>query len=547
MTTSTAARERTRATGSDLRAALQSASSWLSSNAERINALNVFPVPDGDTGTNMSMTLAAAVEPLERLPDDAPVGHVAKAAYEAAMLGARGNSGVILSQLLRGLADALAEHSELTPSALALALQRASEVAYSAVSRPVEGTILTVAREVAVAAKAAVSSGADLPGLLEQAARAANDAVAATPGQLEILRKAGVVDSGGEGYRVILEGAWMWSTGRSVDEDGQNHPYSRALVQAIDRESTFGFCTEVLLRDVDTPLDAVKHQIESLGESVIVVGDQGLMRVHCHTLRPGMVLEFAVDHATLARVKVENMELQHDAFAAAAGAEPDAANGQRASTIGVIAVAAGDGLLKVFRSLGARVVHGGQTMNPSVQDLLAVVNSSGYGEVVILPNNSNIILTARQVQELTPHTVTVIPTETVPQGIGALLAFNFQADMQTNVSAMEQAAHGVHTIEVTRAVRDAEIDGVPVKSGEWLGIYDSRVSASSETAAGALVSTLTFAPVDDMEILTIYFGAGASETEAQAVAAEIRAAHPGLAVEVVEGGQPHYPFVVSIE
>lgn len=547
MTTSSAARDRTRATGSDLRTALQSASTWLSMNAERINALNVFPVPDGDTGTNMSMTLTAAVEPLGRLPDDAEVGHVARAAYEAAMLGARGNSGVILSQLLRGFADALAEHSELTPSALALALERASEVAYSAVSRPVEGTILTVAREVAVAAKAATGSGADLPALLEQAARAANDAVAATPGQLEILRKAGVVDSGGEGYRVILEGAWMWSTGRSVEEDGQNHPYSRALVQAIDEESTFGFCTEVLLRDVDMPLDAVKQQIESLGESVIVVGDQALMRVHCHTLRPGQVLELAVDHATLARVKVENMELQHDAFAASVRADLDATDGQRVSSIGVISVAAGDGLSKVFRSLGARVVQGGQTMNPSVQELLAAVNSSGYSEVIILPNNSNIILTAKHVQELTPHSVIVVPTETVPQGIGALLAFNFQADMQTNVSAMEQAAHGVHTIEVTRAVRDAEIDGVSVKSGEWLGIYDSRVSASSETVAGALMRTLAFAPVDDMEIVTIYFGAGASETDAQAVAAEIRAAHPGLAVEVVEGGQPHYPFVVSIE
>ena len=547
MTTSTAARDRTRATGSDLRAALQTASTWLSTNAERIDALNVFPVPDGDTGTNMSMTLHAAVEPLLDMPDEAPVSQVASAVYEAAMLGARGNSGVILSQLLRGFAEALADATELTPSSLAQALVEASEVAYHAVSRPVEGTILTVAREVAVAARAAVGSGADLPGLLEQAVRAANDAVAATPDQLEILRKAGVVDSGGEGYRVILEGAWMWSTGRSVEEDGQTHPYSRALVQAIEEESTFGFCTEVLLRDSDLPLSDVKTYIDSVGESVLVVGDRALMRVHVHTLRPGKVLEFAVDHATVARVKVENMQLQHKAFAASAETASDGADRQRASTIGVVAVAAGDGLLKVFRSLGARVVQGGQTMNPSVQELLASVNSSGYRELIILPNNANIIMTARHVQELTPHAVSVVPTETVPQGIAALLAFNFQADMQTNVAAMEQAAHAVYTIEVTRSVRDAEVDGIAVKLGNWLGIYDGRVVAAAERPTMALMSALAFAPVDDMEIVTIYFGDAGSEAEVQAVAAEIREAHPGLAVEVVEGGQPHYPFVVSIE
>lgn len=546
MSTSTAVRDRTRATGTDLRAALQSASTWLSTNAERVNALNVFPVPDGDTGTNMSMTLEAAVEPLSRMSDDAQVSQIARAAYEAAMLGARGNSGVILSQLLRGFSEALAEQSELTPSALAQGLAQASEVAYQAVSRPVEGTILTVAREAAVAAKAAVGSGADLPGVLEQAVRAANEAVAATPGQLEILRKAGVVDSGGEGYRVILEGAWMWSTGRSVEEDGQAHPYSRALVQAIDEQATFGFCSEVLLRDCDLPVTEVKAHVDALGDSVLVVGDPALMRVHVHTLRPGKLLEFAVDHGTLTRVKVENMELQQKAFAAESGRAAERPESEQTSNIGVVAVAAGDGLLKVFRSLGAQVVQGGQTMNPSVQELLAAVNSSGYRELIILPNNSNIILTAKHVQELTPHTVTVVPTETVPQGIGALLAFNFQADMQTNVSAMEQAAHGVHTIEVTRAVRDAEVDDVRVSAGEFLGVYDGRVVATGASAAAALSSALRFAPVDDMEIVTIYFG-GASEAEAHAVAAEIRDAHPGLAVEVVEGGQPHYPFVVSIE
>lgn len=546
MTTPTAARDRGRATGADLRTALQSASTWLTANAERINALNVFPVPDGDTGTNMSMTLQAAVEGLHRLGEDVSVSQVARAAYEAAMLGARGNSGVILSQLLRGFAEALTDASELIPSALAAALAQASEVAYHAVSRPVEGTILTVAREAGVAARAAADASADLPDMLGHIVRAASDAVAATPMQLETLHKAGVVDSGGEGFRVILEGAWMWSTGRSVEDDAQTHPYSRALVDAIDQESTFGFCTEVLMRDVDLPVSDVKGHMEALGESVIAVGDQSLMRVHVHTLRPGQALEFGVDHGTVVRVKVENMELQRDAFAAEAGRAADT-QGQPASSIGVIAVASGDGLQKVFRSLGARVVQGGQTMNPSVQDILTAVNSSGCKELLILPNNSNIILTARHVQELTPHSVAVIPTETVPQGIGALLAFNFQSDMQTNLAAMEQAAHAVHTIEVTRSVREAEVDGLSVKQGEFLGIADGRVVASAASADEALVSGLTQTPINDMEIVTIYFGRNATSEGTEAVAARIREAHPGLAVEVVEGGQPHYPYVVSLE
>src|SRR6266852_3909237 len=483
MTTPTAARDRTRATGADLRAALESSSAWLSANAERINALNVFPVPDGDTGTNMSMTLQAAVDSLQRLGPDVPVNEVARTVYEAAMLGARGNSGVILSQLLSGFSQALTGVTELTPAALAVALNTASDVAYRGVSKPVEGTILTVAREVAAAAGVGARLGSEIPDVLERALRAASDAVAATPTQLEVLRKAGVVDSGGEGYRVILEGAWMWSTGRSleVDRPSETRQYSRALVQAIDEEeSTFGFCTEFLLRDSDLPVDDVKVRMEALGESVIAVGDADLMRVHVHTLRPGQALEFAVDHGTLARVKVENMQLQHEAFVASgtAGGATDA-DRQQASSIGVIAVAAGEGLLKVFRSLGARVVQGGQTMNPSVQEILAAVNSSGYQELIILPNNSNIVLTAKHVQELTPHKVTVIPTETAPQGIGALLAFNFQADMQTNVGAMEQAAHAVHTVEVTRSVRDAEIDGYRCAQGTC---WASMTGASSGSA-----------------------------------------------------------------
>jgi DAK2 domain fusion protein YloV len=553
MTTPTAAPDvdRTRATGADLRAALQVAAVWLSANAERINALNVFPVPDGDTGTNMSMTLKEAVDRVQ-LADDAPVNQVARAIAKEALESARGNSGVILSQLLSGFAQAVAEATELTPLSLAAALTSASEAAYRGVSHPVEGTILTVAREAARAATTAAGSGSDLPEVLHHTLRAASAAVAATPTQLEVLRKAGVVDSGGEGYRIILEGAWMWSTGRTVELDKTTEPrhYGRALLQAnVAEDSTFGFCTEFLLRDSDLPIADVRTRMEALGESVLVVGNPELLRVHVHTLRPGQALEFAVDHGTLARVKIENMQLQHEAFVAGAGetGTPGGDNNQTASSIGVIAVAAGYGLVNVFKSLNAGVVQGGQGMNPSVQEILAAVNRSGHQELIILPNNSNVILTARQVAELTPHHVAVVPTETAPQGIGALLAFNFQADMQTNVEAMQQASQGVHTVEVTRSIRDAEVDGVRVTAGDMLGMYDGHIVEARASADEALLRTLDHASIEALEIVTIYFGAGTSETQAQAVAAGIREQHPGLVVEVVEGGQPHYPYVVSLE
>lgn len=544
-----APRDRTRATGADLRAALLSSSTWLDANADRINALNVFPVPDGDTGTNMSMTLQATADALRKLPETSTVGQVAKAAYDAAMLAARGNSGVILSQLLRGFSAALIDAVELTPQTLAAALQQACEAAYSALSKPTEGTILTVAREIGKASQAAADSGADLPAVLEQTLRAAGDAVANTPNQLEVLRKAGVVDAGGEGYRAIIEGAWMWSTGRSLDELRAESapPHSRALLENIeaDEGSMLGFCTEFLLRNPDVAAADVRTRMEALGDSVLAVGDAELLRVHVHTLRPGQALEFAVDHGTVVKVKVENMQLQREAFERAGHETGD---GQHAATsIGVIAVAAGEGLIKVFRSLGALVVPGGQTMNPSVQQILSAVNSSGYRELIILPNNSNIILTARHVQELTPHSVAVVPTESAPEGIGALLAFNFQADMQTNVAAMEQAAHAVHTVEITRAVRDAEVDGHVVRAGQMLGIYDGRVVTIGSTADEALLSALEQAPLQSMEIVTVYFGADATEGDAQAIAAQVREAHPGLDVEVVPGGQPHYPYVVSLE
>lgn len=538
----------TTAGGSDLRAAFLAASTWLDAHADRIDALNVFPVPDGDTGTNMSSTLRTAADALGALPPASAVGDVAAAAYKAALMGARGNSGVILSQLLRGFAHALEGKDRLGAADLAEALGEASDVAYRAVSRPVEGTILTVARVVAEAAKVAASNN-DLLLLLEGVVRAADAAVAATPGQLEALRKAGVVDSGGEGYRVILEGAWMSASGRSVDawRVGET-PHSPASFDlAVADETPFGFCTELLLRDCPLPVVEVKNAMEALGESVLAVGDADLLRVHVHTLRPGQALEFAVDHGTLVKVKVENMTVQHQEIAARAQRDNLASADPQAGSIGVVAVAPGDGFQEVFRSLGATVVAGGQSMNPSIQEIVAAANSVQCEQLIVLPNNTNIILAARQAQELTPRRLEVVPTVSVPQGIGALLAFNFQANMTTNLEAMRQAAEAVHTVEITRAVRDAAVDEVQVRAGQVMGIYDGRVVVAEQSADGALLRVLEQVSTEALELLTIYYGAGVSEQEAAELAEQIRQAHPGPVVEVVRGGQEHYPYVVSLE
>jgi dihydroxyacetone kinase-like predicted kinase len=294
-------------------------------------------------------------------------------------------------------------------------------------------------------------------------------------------------------------------------------------------------------------VDDVKSTMEELGESVIAVGDAQLLRVHVHTLRPGKALEFAVDHGTLAKVKVENMELQHQAFSVGQRASSAADEAEQVTSVGVIAVTPGDGLARVFRSMGATVVPGGQSMNPSVQDILTAIGSAGYRELIVLPNNSNIVLTARQVAEMTPHDVRVIPTTTVPQGIGALLAFNFQADLDTNVTAMEHATRAIHTVEITRAVRDAEVDDIQVTAGQMLGIYDGKAAIAADSVEEALLRSLNLAPVDALEIVTLYYGADSTEEGANALAARVREAHPGLDVEVVAGGQPHYPYIVSLE
>jgi DAK2 domain fusion protein YloV len=501
----------------------------------------------------MSLTLRAAREAVAALPDDAPANEVATTAVRATMIGARGNSGVILSQILRGFSEALQANETIDPGDVARGLAAAYQTAYRSVSRPVEGTILTVARKVSEEAEAAAVRGANHADLLATIVEAARLAVAATPDQLDVLRRAGVVDAGAEGFRVMLEAAWRSATGLSPALVEPTTSTVRVPLDAVAEadERPFGFCTEFLLQEARADVSDVRGAMEQMGESVIVIGDESFIRVHLHTLRPGQALEYAVDHGTVAQVKVENMMLQHRAHTArvheASGSrEPDGAPALQEG-IGVVAVAPGDGLQDVFRSLGAFVVAGGQTMNPSVRELLDAIERSGHREVIVLPNNRNVISAAKQAGDVAGQSVDVIPTRTVPQGIAALLSFNFQADRRTNVAAMSRAATSVWTIEVARATRGAEIDGVSVCEGNFMGLLDGAVVSACATPEDAAVAALRHLGDRPLEIVTLYVGAGISRATADALAERLRAERTGVDVEVHHGGQPHYPFVLSLE
>ncbi|HZO26852.1 MAG TPA: DAK2 domain-containing protein [Chloroflexota bacterium] len=532
-------------TGDSLRAALEAAATWLELQAASINALNVYPVPDGDTGTNMSMTMRAAAE-ASAVEPSGEAHAVARAAARGALMGARGNSGVILSQLVRGFAEAVADQATLGVPQLANGLEAAARAGYRAVGKPVEGTILTVARRAGEEARAAAADGADMLQFWERVLRVTDRAVIETTDQLETLRRAGVVDAGAQGYRIILDAFCRTARGESIE--GEEMPTSapvasQALVAAQHvGEGGLGFCTEFLVSHAAEDEATIRAFMEALGDSVIVVGDDDLMRVHVHTLRPGQALDWAVERGTVSSIKIENMQLQHDA------GKEDATGTRGLSKIGVVAVSPGAGFRALFSSMGAAaIVEGGQTMNPSVQDILTAISSVGYQELILLPNNSNILLAARQAAEQTPRSVRIVPTRSLPQGIAALLAFNYGEDLDTNVQLMEGAAEGVASIEVTVADRDSEANGQAIEKGRALGLLDDEIVAITDTLTEASLGALALAEPEGREIVTIYWGAGSSRDEAGELCEAIQDAHPHLETEIVEGGQPHYPYIISVE
>ncbi|MBE3564397.1 MAG: DAK2 domain-containing protein [Thermogemmatispora sp.] len=549
--------------GQDLKKAMIAGAAWLEERRESINALNVFPVPDGDTGSNMSATMQAAIRGIIDSQERA-AGVIASRLAHDALLGARGNSGVILSQVLRGLAQGLEKKQTFTSLDLANALMEASRLASRAVIKPVEGTILTVVRDCAEAALASAQRGDDLVTLMHEVVTAARQSVARTPELLPILKQAGVVDAGGQGLCVILEGIWHALRG----EGREARPFSSATTEATPRrgrvnveEEQYGYEVVFLLRGENLDVERIRQTIIDMGGvSTVVAGDEKLLKVHTHTQWPGKILDYGVSLGSLLDINIENLQEQSLAYAAESRAEheqvegwgQDAAAGSKVAApsvpIATVAVVSGSGFEKVYRGLGvSAIVPGGQTMNPSIEELLAAVNSVEAEQVIILPNNSNVILSAQQIPRLTSKQVEVIPTETLPQGIAALMSFNYSADLATNVQSMSAAARRIQTAEITTAVRAVQIDGLRVREGDIIGLINGNLAVAGSSLDGVISDLLQRMHVERYELLTIYYGEGTSETHAQETAARIKQTYSHLEVEVVDGGQPYYTYIFSVE
>ena len=535
--------------GQDLRDMFAAATSWLEKSSAEIDALNVFPVPDGDTGTNMLLTMRSTLEEAYRAPDRS-ASAVSQAMAKGALMGARGNSGVILSQILRGLAQGLAEKESFNAVDLVNALQHSSTMAYKGISNPVEGTILTVIKEVATAVQAQVSSdGDDIIPVMEAAVDAASESVANTPNLLQVLREAGVVDAGGQGLHTILDGALRYLRGETEQMRFRkpqiivSDVHATRMPQMIAAEEVpYGYCTEFLLKGEKIPTDKIRKRLEKKGESLIVAGDESAVRIHIHTLNPGDVVHYATSLGTVHQVSIRNMDEQHQDFLEMQKERMPAVD------TAIIAVVSGDGLTDVFTSLGASaIVPGGQTMNPSTKDLLQAVELVPSDKVIILPNNKNIVATANQVHSLTSKTIGVVPAETIPQGVAALLAFDYEVNLKTNTQIMKKAISAVRTIEITRATRSTRLGELKIKRKQPIGLLDGDLIATGKNDTDVLNQVLAKLDLDKAEVITIYYGADTKTAEAEQISNSIREQHPQLQIEVVQGGQPHWNYIISIE
>lgn len=530
---------------------------WLESHIHVVNSLNVFPVPDGDTGTNMVLTMRSALAETEGVTDD-PVGTMAAALAHGALMGARGNSGVILSQFLQGMATSLAGYSSFEAAHLAAAVQRGAEVAYQSVLNPVEGTILTVARALAEAGQQSIKTSVDVGLLWRNMVEAAKIAEAKTPELLPILKEAGVTDSGGQGLVYIMEGGLRLLRGEPLQADSAAMTASKLSTWEIE-EGAYGYDVQFLIHGEHLKVDEIRSRFNELGWSTLVVGDERAVKVHIHVQDPGVPLSYGASQGVLSDVVVENMEDQAKQFAQQRVSAPlvppptvplPMAEHLRdtITPLATVCVAPSQGLAQILQSLGAsRIVFGGQTMNPSPQELLEAIEQVHGNEVLLLPNNSNVILAAQQAQKLATKKVQVVPTKTIPQGIAALLSFNFQGDLETNFQRMLAAAQQVHTVEITRAVRETHFNGFQIKSGDVMGLYNDELVSVGQAYDETTLEVLAKVNTAAHELVTIYFGQESSAVHAQALAAKIKEQYPELEVETHEGGQPFYYYIISLE
>ena len=528
---------------------------------EYINELNVFPVPDGDTGTNMSMTIMAAAKEVTAL-EGMDMASLAKAISSGSLRGARGNSGVILSQLLRGFTKSIKTESEIDVPALARAAVRAKETAYKAVMMPKEGTILTVAKGVAEKAQTLAEETDDLEEFLPKLIEEAETVLAKTPDMLPVLKEAGVVDSGGQGLLEVLRGAYDAFLGKEIDYSALAPTPQAVNATKAETEGTvdikFGYCTEfiILLDKEFTEKDEIefKAYLESIGDSIVCVADEDVVKIHVHTNDPGLAIQKALTYGQLSRMKIDNMREEHqerlikDAEKLAAQ-QAEAKKAEPRKEVGFIAVSIGEGMNEIFRELGADyIIEGGQTMNPSTEDMLNAIDQVNAEHIFILPNNKNIILAANQAQTLTEDKdIIVVPSKTVPQGITAIINYMPDADAQTNLEAMIEGIGNVKTGQVTYAVRDTHIDDKEIHEGDIMGIGDSGILAVGQSVEETTKEMLAQLVDEDTELISLYYGQDVQEESAENFAQEIEDLYPDVDVDVHSGGQPIYYYVLSVE
>ena len=542
---------------------VQAASTRLNKQAEYVNSLNVFPVPDGDTGTNMGMTIENGAKEVADKPAST-VGEVASILAKGLLMGARGNSGVITSQLFRGFSQAIKEKDELTGQDLAFAFQSGVEVAYKAVMKPVEGTILTVSRGAAIGAKKKAEETDDAVEVMRAALEGAKAALAKTPEMLPVLKEVGVVDSGGQGLVFIYEGFLSALTGEySASEDFVATPANMSeMINAEHHKSvaghvatediTFGYCTEIMVAlkqgptySKDFDYDEFRNYLNDLGDSLLVVNDDEIVKVHVHTEDPGLVMQEGLKYGSLVKVKVDNMRNQHEAQVEK---EERQAKPVEEKEYAIIAVVAGDGLADIFKAQGVDyIISGGQTMNPSTEDFVKAVEELNARNIIILPNNKNILMAAQSAAEVIDQPAAVVETKTIPQGLTSLLAFDESKSIEENYERMSASLGDVASGSVTTAVRDTTIDGLEIHENDNLGMVDGKIVVSNPDMMETLEETFAHMLDEDSEIVTIYVGEDGSEELANELAQALAEKYEDVEVEIHQGGQPVYPYLFSVE
>ena len=534
----------------------------LEAKKEWINELNVFPVPDGDTGTNMSMTIMSAAREVSAL-DNPDMKSLCKAISSGSLRGARGNSGVILSQLLRGFCKEIKGKKQITVSVLADGFVRAVETAYKAVMKPKEGTILTVAKGVAEKAVELSEMDMDFETLGQEILDHGNEVLKQTPELLPVLKEAGVVDSGGQGLMEFLTGAYNGLTGKEeIKEPVTSGGAAKAQTMSSEEIDTshikYGYCTEFIImleKEYNAEIEAkFKEFLTSIGDSLVVVSDDEIVKVHVHTNHPGLAFEKGLEYGSLTSMKVDNMREEHKEKVIheqdrKKAAEQEAAKEEPKKPFGFVAVSVGEGLNDIFKDLGVdHIIEGGQTMNPSTEDVLDAISKVNAETVFVFPNNKNIILAANQAAEIEEEKqVIVIPTKTIPQGISALISFDETATAEANQAGMEDAITAVKSGQVTYAVRDTSIDGKEIKTGDYMGIDDAGIQAVGQDITEVVKDLIGAMADEDSELLSIYYGSDVEEEKANALVEAVQAAYPDFEVEAHAGGQPIYYYILSLE